>query len=197
MVKHNDRFAVEPYNSKNLHRSLALHEDLDATMVWREKRTVTSALTLHYNKIIFIFEPSAISRELVRKQVSVCEYPDGRLEIRHKGTALPYRVFDKLRRVNQAAIVDNKHLGAALAVAREMQALRGPGKRNNDKPTRRAQPSHMFPVPAPDDGHRLTAAFELPSLIRISGGVAASAFFLGALPGLPGDGSRSSWRRPA
>lgn len=166
MVKHNDRFAVEPYNPKDLHRPLASYEDLDATMVWREKRTVTSALTLHYNKMIFILEPNAISRELVRKQVSVCEYPDGRLEIRHEGTALPYRVFDKLRRVNQAAIVDHKQLGAVLAVAREMQALRGPGKRNNDEPTRRAQPQHMFPAPVPDDGNRLAAAFELAKVIE-------------------------------
>lgn len=166
MAKHNDRFAVEPYNPKDLHRPLAMHEDLDATMVWREKRTVTSALTLHYNKMIFILEPNAISRELVRKQVSVCEFPDGRLEIRHEGTALPYRVFDKLRRVNQAAIVDNKHLSEVLAVAREMQALRAPGKRNNDEPTRRAQPQHMFPTPALDDGHRLAAAFKLAKVIE-------------------------------
>lgn len=164
MAKHNDRFAVEPYNPKDLHRPLAMHDDLDAAMVWRERRTVTSALTLHYNKMIFILEPNAVSRELVRKQVSVCEYPDGRLEIRHEGVALPYRVFDKLRRVNQPAIVDNKHLDAALAMAREMQALRGPGKRNNDEPSRRAQPQHMFPAPAADE--RLTAGLELAKLIQ-------------------------------
>ena len=75
-------------------------------------------------------------------------------------------MFDKLRRVNQAAIVDNKHLSEVLAVVREMQALRGPGKRNNDEPTRRAQPQHMFPAPVPDDGHRLAAAFALAKLIE-------------------------------
>ena len=116
--------------------------------------------------MIFILEPNDISRELARKQVSVCEYPDGRLEIRHEGMALPYRVFDKLRRVNQAAIVDHKQLGAVLAVAREMQALRGAGKRNNDEPSRRAQPQHMFPTPAPDDGQRLAAAFALAKVIE-------------------------------
>ena len=78
------------------------------------------ALTLHYNKMIFIFEPNAINRELARKQVSMCEHPDGRLEIRHEGTALTDQVFDKRRRVNQAAIVDHTQLGAVLAVAREM-----------------------------------------------------------------------------
>jgi hypothetical protein len=78
--------------------------------------------------------------------VTVCEYPDGRLEIRHGDEVLSYRVFDKMQRVNQAAIVENKHLGAALELVRAMQAeaphLR---KRNNATPMRRSQPTHMFP----------------------------------------------------
>jgi len=173
MAKHNDRFAVEAFNPKDLHRPLAMHEDLDAALVWREQRTVTAALTLHYNKVVFILEPTDVSRDLARKRVTVCEYPDGRVEIRHDGHALPYRTFDKLRRVNQVAIVDNKHLGAALTAAREMQALRGPGKRNNDAPTRRAQPARMFPEPAADpvlpparSDDRLLAAFKLAAAIQ-------------------------------
>jgi hypothetical protein len=54
-------------------------------MVWREQRTVTAALTLHYNKAVFILEPNEVARKLVRKRVTVCEYPDGRLEIQHEG----------------------------------------------------------------------------------------------------------------
>ncbi len=50
-------------------------------MVWREQRTVTAALTLHYNKAMFILEPSPVAQALARKKVDVCEYPDGRLEI--------------------------------------------------------------------------------------------------------------------
>ncbi|MEJ7935992.1 hypothetical protein WG907_17305 [Sphingobium sp. AN558] len=52
-------------------------------MVWREQRTVTAALTLHYNKAMFILEPSDVRLNLARKRVTVCEYPDGRLEIEH------------------------------------------------------------------------------------------------------------------
>src|SRR3546814_2122733 len=87
-------------------------------MVWREQRSVTSSLTLHYNKALFILDPTEISRPLAGKRVDVCEYPDGRLEICHGGHVLPYRVFDKIRQVNQAAIVENKHLDAALAMAK-------------------------------------------------------------------------------
>ena len=75
----------------------------------------------------------------------MCEYPDGRLEIQHEGTALPYRMFDKMRRVNQAAVVDNKHLDAALALARVIQqAQPHHAKRNNNEPARTAQPVGIF-----------------------------------------------------
>ena len=70
-------------------------------MVWREQRTVTSALVLHYNKALFILEPTEISRPLAGKRVDVCEYPDGGLEIRHGDHTLPYRIFDKIRQVNR------------------------------------------------------------------------------------------------
>jgi hypothetical protein len=119
-------------------------------MVWREQRTVTAALTLHYNKAMFILEPNDVSEKLARKRVTVCEYPDGRLEIEHEGHVLPYRQFDKMRQVNQPAIVENKHLDAALLLARQMQAIMPHHrKRNNDAPARRDQPMHLFPEPEP------------------------------------------------
>jgi hypothetical protein len=44
-----------------------------------------------------------------------------RLAIRYRGLDLPYTTFDKLRQVSQGAIIENKHLGAALALIREQQ----------------------------------------------------------------------------
>ena len=49
-------------------------DDLRSIMVWREQRAVTAALTLHYNKAMFILEPNDVSRNLARKRVTVCEY---------------------------------------------------------------------------------------------------------------------------
>ena len=151
MARHNQRFAKEPFDPRDLHRPLAAHDDLKAEMVWREWRSVTAALTLHYNKALFILEPSEISRPLAGQRVEVCEYPDGSLEIRHGEHALPYRMFDKIRQVNQAAIVDNKHLDAALLMARLMQEQLPARKRNNNEPRRRSQPTHLFPAPTPSD----------------------------------------------
>lgn len=147
MARHNQRFAKVAFDPRDLHRPLAPHEDLRAEMVWREQRMVTRALTLHYNKALFILEPTDISRPLAGKRVDVCEYPDGRLEIRHGEHILPYRLFDKIRQVNQAAIVDNKQLDAALAMAKLMQEQLPARKRNNNEPCRRSQPTHLFPSP--------------------------------------------------
>lgn len=168
MARHNQRFAKAPFDPRDLHRPLALHEDLRAEMVWREQRTVTAALTLHYNKMLFILEPTEISRPLAGKRVYVCEYPDGRLEIRHGDDILPYRVFDKIRQVNQAAIVENKHLDAALAMAQAMQEMLPPRKRNNNEPSRRAQPVHMFPAPVSSDEAPIKRKMGRPPLRRLT-----------------------------
>ncbi|MBV8089052.1 MAG: hypothetical protein JO139_05660, partial [Alphaproteobacteria bacterium] len=47
----------------------------------------------------------------VGKYVTVFDYPDGRLSIRHDGVELAFRTFDKVRQVDQGAIADNKQLG--------------------------------------------------------------------------------------
>jgi hypothetical protein len=144
VADYNARFAKEPRLAEDLHRPLAPHDDLDGALTWREERTVTGSLTLHYNKVLFLLEPTDVARGLARKRVTVHEFPDGRLTIRHQGVDLPYRTFDKLRRVDQAAVVENKRLGAVLAVIRERQAETA-RKRNRNAPSRSFQPAHMFP----------------------------------------------------
>lgn len=50
LAVHNNCSARPAFDGCDLHRPLAAHDDLRAIMVWREQRTVTAALTLHYNK---------------------------------------------------------------------------------------------------------------------------------------------------
>ena len=81
----------------------------------KEPRAVSNDLTLQYDRVRFILEPNDTSTGLQRKKVMVYDYPDGRIEIRHKGKSLPFIKFDKVRHVDQGAIVSNKRLGAVLA----------------------------------------------------------------------------------
>jgi hypothetical protein len=81
---------------------------------------------------------------LPRKKVTIYGFPDGRIEVRHQGLALPYRTFDRITRVDQGAIVENKRLSEALELCRAMQAELSPKLRSRKAPARTSQQRHMF-----------------------------------------------------
>jgi hypothetical protein len=58
IADYNARFAKAPANHKDLHRSLRAGDDLDDAFAWKEERTLSQALTLQYDKVMFILEPS-------------------------------------------------------------------------------------------------------------------------------------------
>jgi hypothetical protein len=141
----NAKFAKPPRNSKDAHRALTQHDNLDNSMCVKSERTLSNSLTLLYDKVLFIVEPNDITAELTRKRVTVCDYPDGRIEIEYGGVLLPYKTFDKIREVNRAEIVENKRLGPALELAAKMQAERAV-KRSQRTPRRRGQGKHIFSI---------------------------------------------------
>jgi hypothetical protein len=49
------------------------------------------------------------------------DFPDGRLEVRYKGRSMPYRTFDKLRRVTETAVLENSPFGGLLTLIRQSQ----------------------------------------------------------------------------
>ncbi len=124
MAQHNARFARAPANDKDLHRPLGPRDDLAEAFAWRETRRVTQAPTLHYNRMVYVLDQTPQALAAATKVAEVVEYPDGRIVVRHKGAELPYRLFDKNRRVSQAAVVGNKFFGPLLAIIREDQQRR-------------------------------------------------------------------------
>ena len=66
-------------------------------MCVKSQRTVSGSLTLQYDRVLFILEPNAVTATLPRKRVTVCDHPNGRLEIEQDDVALPYRTFDRVR----------------------------------------------------------------------------------------------------
>ncbi len=139
IADYNVRFAKPPANSKDLHRPLRAGDDLEDAFAWKEERTLSQALTLQYDKVLFIVEPSEQAKTAIGKRVTVVDYPDGRLSIRYRGVELAYRTFDKIRQVDQGAIADNKRLGAVLAMIRDQQQRCEPGHRSQRAPRRRDQ----------------------------------------------------------
>jgi hypothetical protein len=139
---YNTRFGRDPVNAKNLHRPLMAADNLDEILAWREERTVTLNLTLQYDQMMLLLEPTPFARGLVRKRVEVVNYPDGRFAVQFEGTTLPFRVFDKIQTVQPGTIVENKRLGAALALVKQQQAAYAPKRRRHD-PARGRPPNNL------------------------------------------------------
>ena len=140
---HNRRFGREPFRDRDAHRPLREGDDLTEIFAWKEERTVSMNLTLQYDQTLFILEPTEVTCPLARQRVTVFDYPDGRLAIKHQGRELPYRVFDKRQQVNQAAVVDNKRLGPVLAYIAERQKELDMS-RSRRAPRRRGQAARLF-----------------------------------------------------
>lgn len=137
IATYNVRFGREPANSKNLHRPLSPADCVDEALTWREERTVTHDLSLHYDRMMLILEPTPLARGLARKKVEVVNYPDGRFAVQFEGTSLPFRVFDKIRTVAPGEIVDNKRLSAALERVKAQQAAYEPNRKRGHAHRRR------------------------------------------------------------
>jgi hypothetical protein len=90
--------------------------------------------------MMIMLEPAA--RGLARKKSKVVNYPDGRFAGRFNGTSLPFRIFDRIQLVDAGKIVENKRLGAALAMIRLQQDAFEPRKRRHDP--RRQRPSNSL-----------------------------------------------------
>jgi hypothetical protein len=71
IASYNSRFGRQPANAKDLHRPLMPADDLDEILAWREERTVTQNLTLHYDRMMLLLDPTPLARGLVRKKVEV------------------------------------------------------------------------------------------------------------------------------
>ncbi|MDE3800103.1 ISNCY family transposase [Sinorhizobium meliloti] len=145
MADFNRRFGKAPRNPKDMHRPFAAHENLDGAMCRKEIRKLSNSLTLRYDKVMFILDPTDRAAALAGKKVVVCDYPDGRLEITDGEATLPYRTFDTLRSVHRSEVVENKRLDDMLALVAEMQAGREQ-QRSKGGPRRTGQTDHMFGI---------------------------------------------------
>lgn len=139
----NRRFAKPPLYAKNMHRPVMEQPyELDDIFSWHEHRKLSNSLTLQYDKILYMIESSEENDRLKHETVKVLDYPDGTIAINYGERTLKYQIFDKLKKVDQGQVVDNKRLGAVLKLAQaEQQILELEDKRSRSKkaPKRSAQ----------------------------------------------------------
>lgn len=125
MERYNERFAVPPARTQDLHRPLRTTTPrLNDILCHREQRYVGAQLTFHYDRKQIILEQTDVAKGLEGQYVELFDYWDKPLEVRWGGHVLPCRVFSKDQRVSHTAIVENKQLGYALAIVKAQQDLR-------------------------------------------------------------------------
>ena len=66
----NARFGKPPFSLTDGHRPLAEPSDLDDVFAWKEERTVSNALTLQYDKVLFLLQPNEFSRQIDPRDVN-------------------------------------------------------------------------------------------------------------------------------
>jgi hypothetical protein len=139
IADYNRRFAKPPKHDHDAHRPVRADEDMDLIFTWREPCCVSQSLTIQYDKVLYLLEDNETNRRLRRKYIEVYHYPDGRIEVRANGGALPYTIYDKLSEINQGAIVSNKRLGHVLQLAQIVQEKRE-NRRSQSGPTSIEEP---------------------------------------------------------
>jgi transposase len=135
IAEYNKRFAKPARNGFDAHRPVRSDEDLELIFAVREPRRVSHSLTLQYDKVLYLLADTPVSRLLIGKYIEIYEYPDGRIEPRANGTALPYTVYDRLSEIDRGAIVENKRLAHVLQIAQAVQEQRD-NRRSGSVPAR-------------------------------------------------------------
>ncbi|CAH7455989.1 transposase [Vibrio chagasii] len=118
----NRRFAKPANYPKDMHRPVReeAHELYDI-FSWQAVRKLSNSLTFQYNQVVYLVENTEENTKLVRENVLILEHLDGLISVRYGHRSLKFKIFDKLEKVSQGQIVDNKRLGQVLQFAKDKQ----------------------------------------------------------------------------
>jgi len=97
---------------------------LKPVLAYRVPRKASNALTVQYDRVMYLLDNTPVCRGLMHEYVEVVEYPDGVIDVQASGVTLPYRQYDRITRIDQGAELENRRLASALQVARQVQAIR-------------------------------------------------------------------------
>ncbi len=108
----NARFALPPRSPHDAHRPLASSDHLDRVFTLQCTRTLSTNLTLQYDRVIYQIQAPGTILALRKAQVLVREDPQGAITIEYKGRPLTYSVYT--RQARQAEVVTTKTLDETL-----------------------------------------------------------------------------------
>ena len=100
---HNSRFAREPAEPQDYHRKPPATRELDQVFCLENERSVSNDWVVRYENHYFQLERSS-DYPPRQARVTVCEWEDGRIEIRYKGKARFHREIEAPKPNRQTAI---------------------------------------------------------------------------------------------
>src|SRR3989338_4028686 len=108
--KHNQRFAVAPKDSVNMHRLLIPMDDLRRIFTLKSKRIVSKVLTVQYKNTIYQLLPTGGYRYTLRKTpILIEENRVGRIIFRYKDKGISYKIIQQeVQKVNPVQVVSGK-----------------------------------------------------------------------------------------
>ena len=90
LADHNERFAREPSEAEDYHRKAPSAEELEQVFCLETERSISNDWVVRYENRYFQLERTSDYPPRQAK-VTVCEWEDGRIEVRYKGKARPHR----------------------------------------------------------------------------------------------------------
>jgi hypothetical protein len=130
-------------------RVIAFYDQRGTAEQWIKEGTRN--LTLHYDRMMLLLDPTSLARGLARQKVEVVNYPDGRFAVQFNGATLGFKVFDKIQTVQPGAIVDNKRLSAVLEQVKAQQAAH-PARQQRGHVARQRRPNNLEAPGLPSTG---------------------------------------------
>jgi hypothetical protein len=138
MADYNRRFAQPPRVAHDAHRALHPDDDLALIFTLQETRRITSQLTVHYKRDLYVLEDSVENRRLRGATALLSEAEDGTLTIRANGRVLASQLFPKDHaRVAPGSVVDHERLDGVFAWIAVQQRARDAARLANPKITLR------------------------------------------------------------
>ncbi len=74
IAEFNQRFGKLPRNDHDAHRALCADDDLRQILGYRLPRKVINALTVQYDRVMYLLEDSPANRTLIHEYIEVVEY---------------------------------------------------------------------------------------------------------------------------
>jgi transposase len=103
LADHNARFAQEPASPQDYHRKAPSARELEQVFCLEQERSISNDWVVRYERRYFQLERTS-DYPPQQVKVTVCEWEDGRIEIRYKGKARPHREIEAPQPKQQAAI---------------------------------------------------------------------------------------------